>query len=59
MDGVELEFTDDASNDRGLSPSREIRARGLRAIMEENMLDILYEIPSRKDIESEFSRRNA
>ena len=52
MDGVELEFTDDAVEEiAALAIERNTGARGLRAILEEIMLDIMYEIPSRKDIE--------
>jgi len=52
MDGVELEFTDDAVEAiAAQSIERNTGARGLRAILEEIMLDIMYEIPSRKDIE--------
>ncbi len=52
MDGVELEFTDEAVDAiAAQSIERNTGARGLRAILEEIMLDIMYEIPSRKDIE--------
>ncbi len=52
MDGVELEFTDDSVDAIAeLAIERNTGARGLRAILEEIMLDIMYEIPSRKDIE--------
>jgi len=52
MDGVELEFTDEAVEAiAAQSIERNTGARGLRAILEEIMLDIMYEIPSRKDIE--------
>jgi ATP-dependent Clp protease ATP-binding subunit ClpX len=51
MDGVELEFTDDAVEKIAeLAIERSTGARGLRAILEDIMLDIMYEIPSRKDI---------
>ena len=30
---------------------RKTGARGLRAVMEETMLDMMYELPSQKDIE--------
>ena len=51
IDGVELEFTDDALlavAEKSLD--RSTGARGLRSIMEETMTSIMYEIPSRKDI---------
>ncbi len=47
MEDVELEFTDDAISaivERAIK--RKTGARGLRAIMEENLLDVMYEIPS-------------
>jgi len=51
MDNVELDFTDDALveiSKRALQ--RGTGARGLRAIMEEIMLNIMFEIPERSDI---------
>ena len=52
LDNVDLEFTDDAleavadqANLRGTG------ARGLRAILEEVLLSVMYEVPSRKDVE--------
>lgn len=51
LDGVGLEFTDDAVNaiaDKALE--RKTGARGLRAIMEAVMLDLMYHIPSDKSI---------
>lgn len=51
LDGVGLEFTDDAVNaiaDKALE--RKTGARGLRAIMEGVMLDLMYRIPSDKSI---------
>jgi len=51
IDGVELEFTDDALvavADQCLL--RGTGARGLRAIMEEVLLNVMYELPSRKDV---------
>ena len=49
--GVELKFTQSALEavvEKALS--RKTGARGLRSIIEESMLDIMYEIPSHKDI---------
>lgn len=47
MDNVELEFRDDALEAIAKeSISRNTGARGLRAIIEETMKDIMYEIPS-------------
>ncbi len=51
MDGVELEFEDDAL--RGLARmaiKHKTGARGLRAIIEHLMLDVMYEIPMRNDV---------
>ncbi|MBN1891456.1 MAG: ATP-dependent protease ATP-binding subunit ClpX [Clostridiales bacterium] len=51
MDGVELEFTEDSVEEIAqLAIERNTGARGLRSILEDIMLDIMYEIPSRKDI---------
>lgn len=51
IDGVELEFTDDALEAVAKkSIERKTGARGLRSIMEETMTEIMYEIPSNKDI---------
>jgi len=51
MDGVELAFTDEAL--RAIAREAMARgtgARGLRTIIEEIMLDIMYEVPSRADV---------
>lgn len=49
-DGVELIFEDDALNEIAqIAVQRKIGARGLRSIVEEVMLDIMYEIPSAKN----------
>jgi ATP-dependent Clp protease ATP-binding subunit ClpX len=51
FDGVELEFTDDAL--RSIADQAILRgtgARGLRAIMEEVLLNVMYELPSREDV---------
>jgi len=51
MDGVELEIEDDALRALArMSVKRKTGARGLRAIIEHLMLDIMYEIPMRSDI---------
>lgn len=52
MDGVELEFSQDgleAVADQAIL--RGTGARGLRAIMEEVLLPVMYDIPSRDDVE--------
>ncbi len=47
LDGVELQFSDDALDCIAeQAVERKIGARGLRAIMEKVMTDIMYEIPS-------------
>nr|MBO2494500.1 ATP-dependent Clp protease ATP-binding subunit ClpX [Clostridia bacterium] len=52
MDGVTLEFEDEALRLIARQAlERKTGARGLRAIMEELMLDVMFEIPSREDIE--------
>jgi ATP-dependent Clp protease ATP-binding subunit ClpX len=51
MDGVELEFSQDALEavaDQAIL--RGTGARGLRAIMEEVLLPVMYDIPSRTDV---------
>ncbi len=51
MDGVELEFAPDALDaiaDQAIH--RGTGARGLRAIMEEVLLPVMYDIPSRDDV---------
>ena len=51
MDGVQLEFEDDALNEIAkLAIERKTGARGLRAILESIMLDVMYEVPSRTDV---------
>lgn len=47
LDDVDLEFTDDALTAiSNLAIERKTGARGLRSIIEESMLDIMYDIPS-------------
>jgi ATP-dependent Clp protease ATP-binding subunit ClpX len=51
FDGIELVFADDslvAIADRGLA--RETGARGLRSIIEEILLEVQFELPSRRDV---------
>ena len=46
LDGVKLKFEDDALKEvASLAIKRKTGARGLRSIMEEIMLDIMYELP--------------
>src|SRR5256886_2416979 len=50
-DGVELAFSEDAlAAIADLAMLRGTGARGLRAIMEEVLLDVMYDLPSRKDV---------
>lgn len=51
IDDIELEFTDEAIDlivDRAMK--RNTGARALRAILEDVMLDVMYEVPGQKDI---------
>ena len=51
FDGIELVFADDSLGsiaDKALE--RETGARGLRSILEETLLDVQFELPSRPDV---------
>jgi ATP-dependent Clp protease ATP-binding subunit ClpX len=51
MEGIKLEFTDDALDAVALlATERKTGARGLRAVLETAMLDVMYELPSRLDV---------
>ena len=51
LDGVELEFTDEAlAAIADLAMLRQTGARGLRAILEEVLLSTMYDLPSREDV---------
>jgi ATP-dependent Clp protease ATP-binding subunit ClpX len=51
LDGVELVFTDDALEAIAEEAmGRKTGARGLRTIIEETLLDVMYEVPSRSDV---------
>ncbi len=51
MDGVSLKFTDGALSAVAKEAlKRKAGARGLRAILEASMLDVMYDIPSKKGI---------
>ena len=53
MDGVNLVVTEDALREVAKKAiERKTGARGLRAIMEDVMLDIMYDIPSLTDVDS-------
>ncbi len=52
LENVELEFTDDALQAiAGQAILRATGARGLRAILEEVLLNVMYDLPSRDDVE--------
>jgi len=52
LDGVELEFTEDAiAGIAEKAMERGTGARGLRAIIEEVLLHVMYDVPSRGDVE--------
>jgi ATP-dependent Clp protease ATP-binding subunit ClpX len=60
LDGVDLEFTPDALE--AIADQANLRgtgARGLRAIMEEVLQSVMYEVPSRKDVERVVITREA
>ncbi len=51
VEGVDLQYTDEALEAMAKEAVvRKSGARGLRAIMEETMLDIMYEIPSKENV---------
>ena len=52
LEDVELTFTDAALNAAAeLALGRKTGARGLRAIIEESLLDVMYELPSLEHVE--------
>lgn len=51
LDGVELVFTKDALCETAREAMRyRMGARGLRSILEETLLEIMYQLPSRQDV---------
>lgn len=51
LDGVELDFDEDALNEiANQALKRGTGARGLRAILEEVLLNVMYDVPSRPDV---------
>ncbi len=53
MDGVKLEFTQGALEATAeVSMKRKAGARGLRSIVEETLLDVMYELPSLKHVKT-------
>ena len=52
MEGITLEITEAALREVARrAMARRIGARGLRAILENTMLELMYEVPSQKDVE--------
>ncbi|KRN26370.1 ATP-dependent protease ATP-binding subunit ClpX [Secundilactobacillus similis DSM 23365 = JCM 2765] len=52
LDGVELDFEDEALSEMAkLALKRNTGARGLRSIIEDVMRDIMFDLPSRDDVE--------
>src|ERR687885_612552 len=51
FDGIELVFSDDSlASIAGKALERETGARGLRSILEEILLEVQFELPSRRDV---------
>ncbi len=53
MDGIEVEFTEEALRKVvSLTVSKGTGARGLRSVLEQAMMDIMYDLPSQSDVKS-------
>ena len=50
LDNVELEFTEEALAVSEKAIERKTGARGLRSIIEEALIDIMYDVPSSEDV---------
>ena len=51
LDGIELEFQEDALKEVAhVAMEKKTGARGLRAILEQTMLDVMYDIPSNEKV---------
>ncbi len=51
FDGIELEFEADALEEVArIALEKKTGARGLRSILEQSMLDVMYELPSQSDV---------
>ncbi len=51
MDGVKLEIKDDALHEIAkLAVSQNTGARGLRSIIEDSLMDLMYKVPDQKDL---------
>jgi ATP-dependent Clp protease ATP-binding subunit ClpX len=60
LDNVELVFTDEAlSTAADMALKRETGARGLRTIIESALLDVMYEVPSHREIKRVVVDREA
>jgi len=60
FEGVELRFTDDALGAIAEeSLARKVGARGLKIILEDLMLDVMYQVPSRDDVTELVINREA
>ena len=60
LDGVQLNFTDEAIDAIAeLALERGTGARGLRAILEELLLDVMFEVPSAEDVAQVVVTREA
>jgi ATP-dependent Clp protease ATP-binding subunit ClpX len=60
LDNVELTFTDEAlSTAADMALRRETGARGLRTIIENALLDVMYEVPSHREIKRVVVDREA
>ncbi|MHA6524465.1 ATP-dependent Clp protease ATP-binding subunit ClpX [Tessaracoccus sp. G1721] len=60
LDGVQLEFTDEAVGSiADLALARGTGARGLRAILEELLLDVMFDVPSEDDVAQVLVTRDA
>ncbi|MDO5092129.1 MAG: ATP-dependent Clp protease ATP-binding subunit ClpX [Propionibacteriaceae bacterium] len=60
LDGVQLDFTDDAVGAiADLALERGTGARGLRAILEELLLDVMFDVPSADDVAQVVVTREA
>ena len=53
MDDIEVEFTEEALRKIvALTVSKGTGARGLRSVLEQAMMDIMYDLPSQTDVKS-------
>lgn len=60
FDGIDLVFTDDAlAAAADMALKRETGARGLRTIIENCLLDVMYEVPGRRDVKKVVVDQNA